>query len=61
MRKRKSSSNDTTPLHPYIADVINSFPTQREKAMARLDWKTSKIKRNKKGEIVSIQIITKNV
>ena len=62
MRTRKSSSGDTSPMHPYIADFVNQFNTLTEKAIARSGWTTwDNVKKDRNGGVISFKIVTKNV
>lgn len=61
MRKRKSSSGDTTPIHPYIAEYISQSEITTERARLREGWKTWGNVKKVNGNVVSFNIITKNI
>lgn len=47
---RSSSSLDTRRVHPYVVRAIH----QERVNNIKCEWHTAKIKRNAKGEVVSV-------
>ncbi len=62
MRSKKSSSGDTSPVHPYIAEYISHGVTLTEKAKLRAGWMSwSNVVKDRDGRVISFKIVTKNL
>lgn len=62
MRTRKSSSGDTSPIHPYMKNLFDKITDPRDLSEARRDWTTwGNVKKDRNGRVISFKIVTKNV